>query len=441
MGGSSSKSPEQVYLHIVEASTVLFKSVARHWAGEDSHVFALFFAEFAHAVELGLLPHINERHKGEDFTEYVARRAKSHNLLDELVKFKALRTALRPDPIRSQLIASWIEHDTECAGELALETISEKVLASAVGIDPHLRRLASERLAILDNPATGKKLAPADKLSYCLLSDLFDGLGYWSELDLFWRACFATGKEALARGAALPPAELEAFLRFMQHEGNAGERAAALTEAYGGVMNRRAFLRYLSDPELNPAVDFARQRSVNHDMATHPLTDYFIASSFRTYLAGHFGATSSSNSKPLCSVDRYAEVLRAGCRCVEVDVWARPVVVSAAGGRGGGGGDGGGGVGATATMTTAAVSAAPTSSSFDLVVGPDAWCPSNLALDLVLTTIAKHAFEASPFPVIVLVNAHATIDQQRAIAARLVVCLGGDAIAKQRPPPATATTA
>ena len=45
-----------------------------------------------------------------------------------------------------------------------------------------------------------------------------------------------------------------------------------------------------------------------------PLSDYFIASSHNTYLAGDQLTGSAS-------VDRFLDVLEKGCRCVELQVW------------------------------------------------------------------------------------------------------------------------
>ncbi|KAI5808255.1 PLC-like phosphodiesterase [Peziza echinospora] len=48
--------------------------------------------------------------------------------------------------------------------------------------------------------------------------------------------------------------------------------------------------------------------------ASHPLTSYFISSSHNTYLVGHqlYGDSTAQG---------YINVLRRGCRCIEIDVW------------------------------------------------------------------------------------------------------------------------
>uniref|UniRef100_A0A671KJ42 Phosphoinositide phospholipase C n=1 Tax=Sinocyclocheilus anshuiensis TaxID=1608454 RepID=A0A671KJ42_9TELE len=78
-----------------------------------------------------------------------------------------------------------------------------------------------------------------------------------------------------------------------------------------GVLGIDGFTNYMRSPAgdiFNP-----EHYEVNQDM-THPLSNYFIASSHNTYLMGDQLMSQSR-------VDMYAWVLQAGCRCVEVDCW------------------------------------------------------------------------------------------------------------------------
>ncbi|XP_013867837.1 1-phosphatidylinositol 4,5-bisphosphate phosphodiesterase eta-1 isoform X2 [Austrofundulus limnaeus] len=135
-----------------------------------------------------------------------------------------------------------------------------------------------------------------------------------------------------------------------------------------GVLGIDGFTSFMRSPAcdiFNPL-----HHEVNQDME-QPLCNYFIASSHNTYLTGD---QLLSHSK----TDMYAWVLQSGCRCVEVDCWDGP--------------DGEPMVQHGYTLT------------------------SKIPFRSVIETINKHAFVNNQFPVILSIENHCNIQQQKKIA-------------------------
>ncbi|XP_048374858.1 1-phosphatidylinositol 4,5-bisphosphate phosphodiesterase eta-2 isoform X3 [Sphaerodactylus townsendi] len=143
-----------------------------------------------------------------------------------------------------------------------------------------------------------------------------------------------------------------------------------------GSLGIDGFTNYMRSPTgdiFNP-----EHHQVNQDM-THPLSQYFITSSHNTYLMGDQLMSQSR-------VDMYAWVLQSGCRCVEVDCWDGP--------------DG------------------------EPIVHHGYTLTSKILFKDVIETINKYAFIKSEYPVILSIENHCSVAQQKKMAQYLTEILG-----------------
>ncbi|KAG3281957.1 phospholipase C eta 2, transcript variant X2 [Ictidomys tridecemlineatus] len=143
-----------------------------------------------------------------------------------------------------------------------------------------------------------------------------------------------------------------------------------------GVLGIDGFTNYTRSPAgdiFNP-----EHHGVHQDM-TRPLSHYFITSSHNTYLVGDQLMSQSR-------VDMYAWVLQAGCRCVEVDCWDGP--------------DG------------------------EPIVHHGYTLTSKILFRDVIETINKYAFVKNEYPVILSIENHCSVVQQKKMAQYLTDILG-----------------
>ncbi|KFP38683.1 1-phosphatidylinositol 4,5-bisphosphate phosphodiesterase eta-2, partial [Chlamydotis macqueenii] len=143
-----------------------------------------------------------------------------------------------------------------------------------------------------------------------------------------------------------------------------------------GALGIDGFTNYMRSPSgdiFNPD-----HYQVNQDMS-YPLSHYFITSSHNTYLMGDQLMSQSR-------VDMYAWVLQSGCRCVEVDCWDGP--------------DG------------------------EPIVHHGYTLTSKILFKDVIETINKYAFVKNEYPVILSIENHCSVIQQKKMAQYLTEILG-----------------
>lgn len=134
------------------------------------------------------------------------------------------------------------------------------------------------------------------------------------------------------------------------------------------VMTRSDFEQYMTSG-LNQLMDL-KQYDTQQDMK-RPLSHYFLASSHNTYLEGHQLTGSSST-------EQYIQVLKQGCRCVEMDCWD---------------GDNG-----------------------EPIIYHGHTLTSKIKFENACIAIKNYAFYSTPYPVILSIENHCSVPQQTRMA-------------------------
>ncbi|KAE8595390.1 hypothetical protein XENTR_v10015718 [Xenopus tropicalis] len=174
------------------------------------------------------------------------------------------------------------------------------------------------------------------------------------------------------------------FLQQEQRESAGAEYAKSLIDKYEPseqakkqeAMTKDGFLIYLLSDDGN--LFNAAHRKVYQDMK-QPLSHYFISSSHNTYLMEDQLAGPSST-------EAYIRALSKGCRCVELDCWDGP--------------------------------------NSEPIIYHGYTLTSKILFKDVIAAIKKYAFKTSPYPVILSLENHCTLEQQIKMANHMKSILG-----------------
>ncbi|XP_050950742.1 1-phosphatidylinositol 4,5-bisphosphate phosphodiesterase delta-1b isoform X4 [Labeo rohita] len=191
-------------------------------------------------------------------------------------------------------------------------------------------------------------------------------------------------------GGLMSVADLQNFLLNEQKENASQNDALQLIEKYELDENAKAkqqmtkdgFLMYLNQPE--GLIFNLAHKSVYQDM-NQPLNHYFISSSHNTYLL-------EDQLKGPSSIEAYIKALLKGCRCVELDCWD--------------GSDG------------------------EPVIYHGYTLTSKVLFKDVIKAIKEYAFKTSEYPVILSVENHCSVEQQKTMAEHLISILGSALVTK-----------
>ncbi|KAM8967174.1 1-phosphatidylinositol 4,5-bisphosphate phosphodiesterase delta-1 [Pelodytes ibericus] len=197
------------------------------------------------------------------------------------------------------------------------------------------------------------------------------------EIDVIFKT-YAGGNDLISADV------LKKFLQKEQNEILSLERVKALIDTYEpsepakrqNSMTKDGLLLYLLSDDgnvFNPA-----HHKIYQDMF-QPLHHYFISSSHNTYLM-------EDQLKGPSSTEAYIRALMRGCRCVELDCW-----------------DGNNG---------------------EPVIYHGYTLTSKILFKDVITAIKKYAFKTSPYPVIISLENHCTLEQQITMARHMKDILG-----------------
>ncbi|CAM45237.1 putative phosphoinositide-specific phospholipase C [Leishmania braziliensis MHOM/BR/75/M2904] len=268
-----------------------------------------------------------------------------------------------PDPTTAKIMQVWMAYDKDNSGDLSYSEMKRLVggLNFSKGLTEEILKPFKDDKRHTITFADFTRVY-SDAVSFKELGYVFKGL--------------AGDRETISR---------DTFARFLfdvQGENCDAETLNEKLALMGCVdtdgITEKNFVAYLMSPHFDSAMEQKKLEEVYHDM-DQTISCYFINTSHNTYLTGD---QLTSKSSP----EMYKRVLLDGCRCVELDCWNGP--------------------------------------HGEPIVHHGYTPTSRIAFRDCITVIRQHAFTASPYPVILSLEVHASVAQQDRMAEILEKELG-----------------
>ncbi|KAJ3394905.1 1-phosphatidylinositol 4,5-bisphosphate phosphodiesterase delta-4 [Entophlyctis sp. JEL0112] len=275
-----------------------------------------------------------------------------------------------PSSINNWLETRWKDVDSNNSGTLELDSVTQ--LMGRLNI-----RLSRKEIK---SALKSSGIAKNRRIRFEEFEQLFRSLRFRPEVGELFSMLAKSDPSGLSFD------EFELFLCETQKNDFTRERCIDIFKKYSSLvddsdlhgtrMGIEHFTAFLLSAN-NSVFRKANVASVCHDM-NHPISQYFINSSHNTYLLGDQFAGE-------CSVEGYIRALQRGCRCIELDC-------------------------------------------FDGTNGPTIYHKNSLTNKIlfkdVIDAISRYAFVASPYPVILSLETHCSLEQQGQMAKILIETIG-----------------